>query len=628
MVESDICPAEDAVQAFLEYLVEPMLPAKSFLQGTPSPSLQQSVAKQLHAIVLLYNYYLRKRHPQLEVLGFEAFCKLVVILKPALLAHMKLMQRSDDTELDDLEKQLSVTERTIMEACDISTKLDAAKDVPNIEGWPISKVSVLLFDYKKENCFLLFSSTTQGVWSVIEKDVDISNLNSEGQVEAKQMNRKRRVIRKPSKEESSVNESALFQLAYLAVEEATGINKTDLVVSESHVVCSLSKEKTAVHFYIMYCTQSVNEAGFQVPVKDALESLQGPLVRKSSSRWMVTPLVEYFHMLPYAGIVSTWLSREVPSGLQDARVGGGNSNLNGPDRTENDLRVGEGNSNLNSPDRAEKLCTPEIHKSGNSPHIDDGLEGIFGNETKSNDTDSLEEKNKNVWKNKNNGEKCKKIADTIQVDNHQEKMSNFRESDLNGSTSDIKAKSLQQHKIEDEIAQCDKKIQKILNGSEDDLALKIEPVIEGCNGANLRSIPEERTYQQLEDQHSPQNFERKRLSEAVLSMQNPCQPVALPDEFSQCLEEIKPSAAARAKAYEDGRYGKMSAKRNKGSNSMESDGAYDLQVHCMKLLEAITPSLPPKQFNKAFERLLDPSVQRSFIAISDIRRSEWAWNLP
>lgn len=47
MVESDICPAEDAVQAFLEYLVEPMLPAKSFLQGTPSESLQQSVAKQV-----------------------------------------------------------------------------------------------------------------------------------------------------------------------------------------------------------------------------------------------------------------------------------------------------------------------------------------------------------------------------------------------------------------------------------------------------------------------------------------------------------------------------------------------------------------------------------------------------
>nr|XP_023884006.1 uncharacterized protein LOC111996276 [Quercus suber] len=83
--------------------------------------------------------------------------------------------------------------------------------------------------------------------------------------------------------------------------------------------------------------------------------------------------------------------------------------------------------------------------------------------------------------------------------------------------------SLQQRNIEDEIALCDKKIQKILNGGEDDLALKIESVIEGCNDVCLRSITQERTKQQLEDQLSPQTFKRKRLSEAVLSMQYPCQ---------------------------------------------------------------------------------------------------------
>jgi hypothetical protein len=40
-----------------------------------------------------------------------------------------------------------------------------------------------------------------------------------------------------------------------------------------------------------------------------LSSLQGPLVRKSSIKWMVTSAVEYFHLFPYAGIVSTWFSR-------------------------------------------------------------------------------------------------------------------------------------------------------------------------------------------------------------------------------------------------------------------------------------------------------------------------------
>lgn len=60
-------------------------------------------------------------------------------------------------------------------------------------------------------------------------------------------------------------------------------------------------------------------------------------------------------------------------------------------------------------------------------------------------------------------------------------------------------------------------------GGEDDLVLKLESIVEGCNDVCLRSITQERTYQQLEDQHSSQNFKRKRLSEAVLSIQNPCQ---------------------------------------------------------------------------------------------------------
>lgn len=173
--------------------------------------------------MLLYNYYLRKRHPQLEVLSFEPFCKLLVILKPTLLAHMKLMQSSDDTELDDLDKQLSVTEKVIMEACDVSASLDASKDVPDIERWPISKVAVLLSDFKKEKCFLLFNSITQGVWSVIERDVDTSKLTSEGTEVAKEVNKKTRIVRKRPKDESSVNESGLLQLAHLAVKEATGM---------------------------------------------------------------------------------------------------------------------------------------------------------------------------------------------------------------------------------------------------------------------------------------------------------------------------------------------------------------------------------------------------------------------
>lgn len=63
-------------------------------------------------------------------------------------------------------------------------------------------------------------------------------------------------------------------------------------------------------------------------------------------------------------------------------------------------------------------------------------------------------------------------------------------------------------------------------------------------------------------------------------------------ELSQCLQEIPHSATARAKAYEDRRYGTMSRKRNKGSTNIESNATFDRRTWFMKLLEAIRPPLP------------------------------------
>ncbi|GAV90074.1 hypothetical protein CFOL_v3_33483, partial [Cephalotus follicularis] len=83
--------------------------------------------------------------------------------------------------------------------------------------------------------------------------------------------------------------------------------------------------------------------------------------------------------------------------------------------------------------------------------------------------------------------------------------------------------TLQQRNIEYEIAQCDRSIQIILNGSEDDLALKIETVIEGCKDMCQRRITQEGAFQHFEEPWSPQHIKRKRLSEAVLSMQDACQ---------------------------------------------------------------------------------------------------------
>ena len=173
--------------------------------------------------MLLYNYYHRKQYPNLEVLGFYPFCQLAVILKPALLAHLKFMKISNHKELDDLENQLSLVEKTIMKACDISRVLDTSREAPNTEGWPVVKVAVFLVDSKKENCVLQFSSITQGIWSLIEKDIEVSDQSSESAFQAKLADKKRRVIQKPPRTKSNINLACFQQLAYSAVKEAIGM---------------------------------------------------------------------------------------------------------------------------------------------------------------------------------------------------------------------------------------------------------------------------------------------------------------------------------------------------------------------------------------------------------------------
>nr|XP_016498214.1 PREDICTED: uncharacterized protein LOC107816976 isoform X1 [Nicotiana tabacum] len=297
---------EEVVNALMEYLVDPHLPLKSSaIKEPPSLSQQLSVAKQLHAVVLLYNYYQRKQNPQAQNLDFESFCKLAVALKPALVSYMKFMNQSDPTGSKDTDNDLSVAEKAIQDACNISCALDASKNVPSINKWLIAKASVLLLDSKKETCWLLYSSVTDGVWSLLEKNRELPSAEIEGMVEGKHPNKKRRTSMRPVTVEQKDDDSGFQQFAFLAVKDATGISRSDLVVLEKHVVYSLTKEKTASCFYIMQC-KSINQ-DIQIPVKEIFESLQGPLVKKSSGSWSTTEVVEYFHLLPYANIMSAFL---------------------------------------------------------------------------------------------------------------------------------------------------------------------------------------------------------------------------------------------------------------------------------------------------------------------------------
>lgn len=85
--------------------------------------------------------------------------------------------------------------------------------------------------------------------------------------------------------------------------------------------------------------------------------------------------------------------------------------------------------------------------------------------------------------------------------------------------------SLQARNITDEIALCDRSIQTILSGGEDELAVKIDSIVEGCNETCLRTAAatEDLTALCSQDQDFPPVVKRKRLSEANLCVQSPCQ---------------------------------------------------------------------------------------------------------
>lgn len=129
---------------------------------------------------------------------------------------MKFTKESLPVELNDADNQLSVTEKAIKEACDIAVSLDASKDVPVTEGCPISKVAVLLIDSKKENCFLKYGAITEGVWSLIEKEINESSISLN--ILAEQKGRKKR---KTDNGQASTFDNKLEQIAYETVKDAT-----------------------------------------------------------------------------------------------------------------------------------------------------------------------------------------------------------------------------------------------------------------------------------------------------------------------------------------------------------------------------------------------------------------------
>ncbi|KAM3245889.1 hypothetical protein P3S67_031856 [Capsicum chacoense] len=494
MEEEEVGPTEEIVQALLESMVEPLLGRNS--KEVPTLDQQKSMAKQVDAVVLLYNYYYRKQHQdhKLEFLSFTSFCQLAVVLKPSLMTYMKLMHRSDYTDVDDLESQLSFTEKAIMRACDVSLTLDDAEVVQLSQKWPTSKVAVFLVDSRRENCLLMHSSMTCAVWSIIEKRFDGSSGHPS---DSKCINKKRRASKIFSTVLQYSDGAALQELALSAAAEATGINRSDLVVLESHLVYAVDKEKASALLYLVQSTKLVNE-DFTIPIRDVIESLQGPLIKKKTSGWSVAPAVEYFHLLPYREILSNWHSRELLStGLQDLNV----KVLAGH---AYDVHLGSSEKETNQENVAQTMI-----KTCNTDYDDEKI----------------------VEAKRRRGVQGVSAVGLSQL--------GFQHSEDAVATLDSKEYAISQSALavlrwkreklhyqlrilEDEIALCNKTILTEFNGGENEL--KIEALIDGCNNMRVKGEGVGDSANQLvEDKCIVLDSKGKRLSEAILTLQNQCQ---------------------------------------------------------------------------------------------------------
>ncbi|KAK8938859.1 hypothetical protein KSP39_PZI011267 [Platanthera zijinensis] len=291
----EIVPAEETVEALIDSLVTPFLHRHG---GSPTLEQQESVAKQMYTVVVLYNYYHRRMFTKLEFLDFKSFCKVACISKSLLLKYMNAMYKSDMSS--DLDEPLSITERMIMDACNVSLALDASKKAPDMNGWPISKVAVFLIDPSKEYCLLRSTGKTQAIMSIVEKDLETPLV-----LEIKNILQSKTNANGSSHDKINCIEDILQEVAFSVVEKEMGISRSKLSILGSHLSYSLSHLKSSSRLYIMSYTEPI---GNQILVKTVMQSLQGPIVKINGAP-EITPVIQYYSLLPYINILSDCLSR-------------------------------------------------------------------------------------------------------------------------------------------------------------------------------------------------------------------------------------------------------------------------------------------------------------------------------
>ncbi|XP_020576942.1 uncharacterized protein LOC110022379 isoform X6 [Phalaenopsis equestris] len=512
----EMVPTEETVEALIEGLVSPFLPRASISRVPPTLEQQEKVAKQMYAVVLLYNCYHRKLFPKLEFLDFSSFCKLACISKSSLLNYMNAMYESDMSS-GDLDEPLSITEKMIMDACNVCLALDASKRAPDMEGWPISKVAVFLVDPSKEHCLLSLRSSTKATNSLIEKNLETP---LENVVCVLDMNNTLRIMTNGSgslQDKFNELEDTLQAVAFSAVEEQTaGISRSSLSMLGCDLSYSLNHMKSCTRLYIMSYAEPMHN---QIPIKSVIESLQGPLVKINGGP-EVTKVIEYYGLLPYIDILSDWLSRKTSHSASQHILS---------QKTAAAKKGSEGQ--IRDSVMSKKRKAKNVLGSSVTPHYNAGDSSTENLMTLKRDQENSTENAispNTVIKAKYGlnqvGGTMNNMIVALKSDNNNP-VALSKKVDMMSVLQTLKKKRNelchQQRLLEDKIAHCEMSIQTVLSGK-DSSEYRVEFMLKTCE--TLCSNDEKNdTNLSNNSQCQPQTISRKKLCDAVLRLQSPCQ---------------------------------------------------------------------------------------------------------
>ncbi|PUZ71527.1 hypothetical protein GQ55_2G319700 [Panicum hallii var. hallii] len=299
----EVVELEDAVKLLVEHLVKPVLPHGTLRREEAlKPENQDAVARQIHATVLLYNYYHRKQFPQLAFADPERFCvNASLTAGEALLVYLQQVHEHHDNGTGGW---LSVTDKAVVDACNIAEVLDATKDSPEMIMWPISKVAVLLLNRTKKMCLVEHGSQTKGVLSILEKDITMA-LGGSRSSDVSVQESSNKSVALPSEP------YVLQQIAYSEAELKTGIKRANLRFLEEHRVYSLSKKGTATMMFVLQYEQNINNKLKEMPLEVLAYRMSGSIF-SSDPCLATTSVVECYHLLPYKEVLLNILNRSWP----------------------------------------------------------------------------------------------------------------------------------------------------------------------------------------------------------------------------------------------------------------------------------------------------------------------------